>query len=662
MTASRKKAEEIRQRRSLVLQRMIEGRRVSEFMDEVLSKFNTSEKTVKNDWWVIKQELKKQRNEIVNYLVDSHIDKYEFLYRIFTEELGDDGLALKALEQKEKLLGFFKDVLRFDVEKNEFIFDVKDNTQEKPITELEDEYILSQRESIINLSGVKHKDKFKILTLLGFSEDQYKFDDYRFIKSRAFFTRLDKSICEDNFFSFFCKAFQVLHPGENFSENWHHKEICDEMQKILERIMSNKPRENDVIINLPFRATKSVLCTVCFQAWAWIKYPKFKLITVSYSESLSLEHSQLTKDLINSFWYQDNWGHIFQFRKDQNQKGFYKNTEGGYRKAVGTGGQITGSGADMIILDDPQNPAKAASEVERENTINFYKNTLYSRLNQPEIGVRFIIQQRLHDKDLSGYLLEERPEDHLHINIPGELTEKTRPLVSPSRLIEKYKDGLFWFTRFSRKVLNSFKKSLGSTGYANQVLQLSSPEEGGIIKEKWFKIIKPEDIKRDVYYDPIHFILDTAYTEKQENDATAIGSMFKKGNILYITRVEEKFLEFPDLIEFIKDYTKSYGYTNQSRVKIEPKASGKDIVSYLRKNSKLNVSECVPPTDDKTTRLTAVSPIVEAGRVVLIEGTWNKSFIENVTKFPNAARDDMVDVLIHGINEILDEGWGVKSL
>ena len=71
--------------------------------------------------------------------------------------------------------------------------------------------------------------------------------------------------------------------------------------------------------------------------------------------------------------------------------------------------------------DDPQNPRMAASEVERKNTINYYNNTLYSRLNQPELGVRIIIMQRLHEEDLSGHLVETSPEKHDHICIPVEV-------------------------------------------------------------------------------------------------------------------------------------------------------------------------------------------------------------------------------------------------
>ena len=78
----------------------------------------------------------------------------------------------------------------------------------------------------------------------------------------------------------------------------------------------------------------------------------------------------------------------------------------GVRRATSVGGTVTGQGGDFLIVDDPVSPQNAASEIERENANEWYRTTFYSRLNQADIGVRIIIMQRVHEKDLTGQIIE----------------------------------------------------------------------------------------------------------------------------------------------------------------------------------------------------------------------------------------------------------------
>ena len=92
--------------------------------------------------------------------------------------------------------------------------------------------------------------------------------------------------------------------------------------------------------------------------------------------------------------------------------------------STSVGGSLTGEGGDVIIVDDPQNPLMANSEAEREASIAFFKNTLQTRLNDPKKGAIIIIMQRLHENDLTGYILAEQLGYH-HLCLPAEAPEKT---------------------------------------------------------------------------------------------------------------------------------------------------------------------------------------------------------------------------------------------
>ena len=119
---------------------------------------------------------------------------------------------------------------------------------------------------------------------------------------------------------------------------------------------------------------------------------------------------------------------------------------------------------------------------------------------------------------------------------------------------------------------------------------------------------------------------------------------------------------FPDLIEFVKSYVAINDYSNMdSMIYVEPKASGKSLVQSLRVSSKLNVGEIESELvngRDKLGRLSTVSPYIQSGRVVLVEGQWNEAFLSQVCSFPNAAHDEMVDLLCYAVDTLLINNQG----
>lgn len=372
------------------------------------------------------------------------------------------------------------------------------------------------------------------------------------------------------------------------------------------------------------------------------------MISVSFDQELSLMNAQMARDLVKNPEYKAMFPDVV-IRADIDAKSMFQNTKGGFRMSKTTGENITGHKGVVIVVDDPQNPKTAEQEIERKNTIYYYTNSLYNRLTPINLGIRIIIMQRLHEEDLTGYLLKTDPENYTHICLPAEISK----LVKPASLAQFYKNGLLDGIRLGKEILARFKKVLGGRGYSGQYEQTPTPDEGGIIKKEWFDRIQPGTLTRDPINEPIMFIIDSAYTEKTENDPSAIMACFKKGNFLYVLDVVQVWLEFPELIKFILEYTGRYQYNSQSKIIIEPKASGKSIVQQLRTQTQLNVIESVNPTLDKVTRAHGVTPTLESRRVKLVEGTYISDYLSQLGGFPNASHDDMVDVTVIAVNELL---------
>lgn len=460
---------------------------------------------------------------------------------------------------------------------------------------------------------------------------------------------LKRAIFKKSYYQFFKWAFNILEPQTKLEDAFHIKYICDLLQKEVERIIRREAKGKDIIINIPPRTSKSKIVSQCLLPWIWIVAPHLKIIAVSFDEKLALSNAQYSKDIIKSREYQALFSKIFQIRGDSDSKQLFVNDKGGFRLSVTTGANITGFGAEIIIVDDPQNPKTADSEVERENTTKYYVEALYNRLTPINLGIRVIVQQRLHWEDLTGYLISKDKTGYIHINLPAEISAD----VQPKELIKFYKDGLLDPVRLNREELMKLKKQ-GSRYYAGQYMQTPSPDEGGIIKKAWFDILDPYTLTREPINEPVHFFLDSAYTAKTSNDPTAILACFKRNNDLIILDAQEQWLEFPDLIKFIVKYVNSYQLSENSRIFIEGAASGKSIVQQLRAITKLNVIEVEKPKDDKVTRANAITGKLEGRRAKVVKGNYVDNFLNQLAAFPNGIHDDMVDTLIHAVDQLLN--------
>lgn len=465
---------------------------------------------------------------------------------------------------------------------------------------------------------------------------------------------LQAELYRRSFYKFSLDAFKELHNGEELINNWHIEYLCQRLQQKAELILSGKPRDKHLIINVPPRTLKSELVNVFFSVYLWIIKDSIQFISTSYSASLSMTMNVQARRLVESDWFKAHFNNI-KISKDENTKGKFTTTAGGLRYSTSTGGTITGMGGDVIVIDDPQNPQLARSKTERDNANIFFNETLRSRLNNPSKGIFIVIMQRLHEEDLTGMLLKLDPENWDHICLPAESSDNIKPI----ELIENYTDGLLFPDRLSKYTLNQFRLGLGSYGYSGQYEQLPSPQDGGILKSKWFNLvnnIKDEEGNivdlNELNWD---FFLDTAYTTKQTNDPSAMLSCTYYNNNIYIRNITTVRLEFPELIREIKDFVSNNGYTRRSMIYIEPKASGKSVVQQLHSTEGLNIMESNPPENDKISRVNSVAPVIESGRVHLLEGRYIDPFLSECNSFPNGIHDDMVDTLVMAIDELTQD-------
>ena len=67
------------------------------------------------------------------------------------------------------------------------------------------------------------------------------------------------------------------------------------------------------------------------------------------------------------------------------------------------------------------------------------------------------------------------------------------------------------------------------------------------------------------------------------------------------------------------------------------------------------------PTGDKMSRIISSQPIMEQGRVVLVDDDWNEMFLSEMSSFPYG-RDDLVDCLSYSIKELINKTGTTKFI
>lgn len=475
--------------------------------------------------------------------------------------------------------------------------------------------------------------------------------------SEDFELEIKRQVYRESYYEFFKWAFEILHPNQKYRDAPHIKYLCDLLQSEIERIVRGEPKTKDIIVNIPPRTSKSLITSVCLNPWAWLKDPSITFINISFDEELVSTNSTLSKDIILSEEFQILFGKEFAIRKDVNNKGKWQNDKGGFRLSKTTGGNITGHSGMVLLIDDPQNPKTSLSDVKKKDIVDYYTKALYNRLTPVDIGLRMVIMQRLSSDDLTGYLLDTNPSEYHHICLPAEISEH----VNPPELKSIYTDGYLDPVRLGANELYKFKKTLRNS-YSGQYEQIPISNENSILKPDWFPIVEANQVVWNKETEPVKFYIDTAYSEKssvKSNDPSGFLACFKRGNDLFVINAHDDWLDFPSICRYIPNYANANGYSNSSVVKIEGAASGKSIIQQLRENTNLNISEIPKPKDDKIARANAASAMIESGRVKLIKGHWNEYFLKQVADFPLGVHDDVLDCLLHAIEDNLsNESFG----
>ena len=459
----------------------------------------------------------------------------------------------------------------------------------------------------------------------------------------------------EDFLTFVRKEAPKIVP--EFKMGRHIQVLCHKLQQVVDG------KCNRLMVFLPPRSSKSVICSKLFPAWYIGRNPSHEIMSVSHSDQLASDFGRSVRDIVNSEDYSKIFNGI-RLRSDVKAAGKWKTNKNGSYYAAGVRSQIAGRGAHIALLDDVMSEEDAISENGRRYIKEWYPSGLRTRV-MPN-GAIIIINTRYHFDDICGWLLKQEQELEMDnkwdvIRIPAWLDEESAELldlpIGSSYFPEWKPDSVLRIDE------QEIKASNGSRYWNALYMQDPQPDEGGIIKKKWFKTWEYEDPPA------CDFILqtyDTAFSTKSTADNSVIqtwgiftsmdedvnGYEQPTGNLILLSNVYGRY-EYPELRRLAQEMYAEY---KPDVCVVEKKASGQSLIQDMRR-SRIPILEYMPDRD-KVSRVYAASPYLEAGKVWLPDTEWADALFMESIQFPNAAHDDMVDCMTMAIIYMRDS-WNL---
>lgn len=323
----------------------------------------------------------------------------------------------------------------------------------------------------------------------------------------------------------------------------------------------------------------------------------------------------------------------------------WQTPQGGGLFATGVGGELTGRGADLLLIDDPvSNREQADSPTFRDKTFAWYEDVAETRLEPG--GSVVLLMTRWHEDDLAGRLIKNRPGEWSVIRIPA-LADHLDALgrdAAPDPLGREVGAAL-WPERYSRGVLEDLREKKPYT-FASLYQGLPRPRDATLFKDATFYSALPGAFRTVIG-------VDLAYSRKRKANHSAVVVYAVVGDSWHVRFVERWQADINGTLAKLDVYRRSY-----PGAEFHVEANGPQLATFDLLQGKGFPVVPVHRAADKYAEAQAYAEAWNSGRVLVpdsesIPAPWLPDFLDEHRNFTGMddAEDDQVDAAINAYED-----------
>lgn len=447
--------------------------------------------------------------------------------------------------------------------------------------------------------------------------------------SESDWAAIEREYCARKLVNFIERAWPVVEPSTRYVHGWH----IDAIAEHLEAVTAGKI--NRLLINVPPGTMKSLAVGVLWPAWEWGPrgQPQFRYVGAAHAQDLAVRDNMRMRRLVKSEWYQRLWP--VELASDQDAKLKFENAATGFRAAVAATA-MTGHRGDRVLYDDPHSVEGALSDVQRATVLRVFSETVTTRLNSPDRSAIVVVMQRLHERDLSGYILE-RELGYEHLRLPMEFEADRRCATSIGFVDPRREDGELLFPeRFPAEVVARDKRAMGELATAGQFQQRPTPRGGGMFPVDRF-VLSDHLPDSTVIGDSIRYWDKAGTKDGGAFTAGVLMHKLKDGRfcVAHCRRGQWSALEREREIRQTAEFD---GKRVRVVIEQEPGSGGKESAETTIRNLAGWKVEADRPTGDKVVRAEPYAAQVQGGNVVASEGHLDQGLHRRACLLPGRPR------------------------
>jgi predicted phage terminase large subunit-like protein len=303
--------------------------------------------------------------------------------------------------------------------------------------------------------------------------------------------------------------------------------------------------------------------------------------------------------------------------------------------ALGAGAIIPGHRADLIVVDDVVHDQNI-SEGQREKLEEWFNQVLLPTL-QPD-GAMVVVGTRWHYADLYQRLIDS-----------GLWT-----VIQHRAMLDEEKGLALWPEHFPFETLMHRRREMGEILFGCQYQNDPCGLKGQLLKAQWIHWYEPGQ-QPPMEEMAIYMGVDPAISKAATADYFALVVVgLDDAYTIWILETYRDRLDFPEQVQLIKSKAAQW---DPGEIRIENQFYQIALVQTLMEESGLPVVGS-RATGDKTTRIVAMSPHFENGRI-RVRRDMHELEAEYLA-FPRGAHDDLLDALEKAVEAACERGWGPR--